>query len=81
MTAHTASIVDKSGVRFGMTLSTVRPVAMFGVVTLVAANFGMSTFELNYFITLLSVAGFATFCENVEVAQAADWGVGIGMAA
>jgi len=81
MAPHTAGIVDKIGVRLRMTFSTVRPVSMFGMVTFVTVNFGVCTFELDYFLSLSTMACFAAFCENVKVGQTADWGVGISMAA
>jgi len=63
-----------------VTFSAVRPVAVPGVMTLVAGDFRMRTLVLYNLFFLVHVTGAAILGQKVEVDQAADRGVRIGMA-
>lgn len=62
-----------------MTFGAVRPVSVPGVMTLVAGDLGMCTLILYYHFFLVNMTGTAIFGEKVEIDQAADRGVRIGM--
>ena len=63
-----------------VTFSAVRPVAVPGVMTLVAGDFRMRTLVLYNLFFLVHVTGAAILGQKVEVDQAANRGVRIGMA-
>ena len=53
---------------------------MLGVMTFYASNFAMCTLKFDNFSVLINVTGITFRGENVELGQAVDRNVGIGMA-
>ena len=65
--------------RFRVTFGAVRPVAVPGVMTFAAGDLGMRTLVLHNLFFLINMAGVAALGQNVEINQAADRCMWIGV--